>query len=50
VLLDLLDGLEQGEPPTAVRQAAWWPRSVTRPRRARTPGAADAQADLDRVG
>jgi transglutaminase-like putative cysteine protease len=46
VLRDAIDGLEQGETPTAVRQAAWWPRSVFHRRRpASTP-----DRPLDRVG
>lgn len=50
VLRDVLEGLRQGEPPTTVRRAAWWPRSVVRTRRLRAARTADGPADLDRVG
>jgi transglutaminase-like putative cysteine protease len=45
-LLDVIEGLRQGEPPTAVRRAAWWPRSVVRRRR----DAAAVDRTVDRVG
>jgi len=46
VVRTVIAGLEQGEPPTSARRAAWWPRSVL----TRRPAAAESTVGLDRVG